>query len=742
MVRRILAIVLTIVMVMVISPLVFATEVASSAQIPEDAVEFNGHFYKIFVDSEMGWHDAKLFCENLGGHLATATSKEENVFIYSLVSDYSFSFWLGATDEDDEGAWMWVTDEQWDYFEGGFDNCKGLQHYLVINYRNSQGWDDQSEKDTSMNGQLCNAGGFVCEWDDGTLDAISYRETYGWCLTNNSVSYGYDDDYRIPMSQYYKVYGISLTTLMESSLSSIPKWNGSCFGMSLLSLAQYYNLVDISPYFSNSGAYLYDFGYDSIYTDEQGNECFSISKLNNQAAVNMIERAHISQDSAEFARCEILQNDSDFSKLIEYMSGDDAKPIMVTFRSGFSGHAMVLTTDIKPTPLSGEYSGWFCFSTYDPNAPANSDLLGNPMHYYQRGDSFLLVNPSTGEWRYLLDGEVRESDTYYTFNNLLMPGNIVGKSIWYYDVSSLDSSYFTEMLNLWYQHIQLRIFGDNTTICDNNGNVLLELKDDKVVTISDECSIKTHFDSNENGSSYVFYTDIPNLSISSNSATVLALDDEYIVSAELNDSYRVDIDFNTQEVFATGLNTGGKFSICAQDYQTQAIKLTGENISGNSVSISLQSDDVRITSGDNGVNLTCECENVDWDDVQINMPFEEEPPEEIPSEESTTTDNQANDNISINTTIPSTALEQETDEKIDDDEKNLGNILVIVLLLTVGAALVVIIIIVIFSRRSKKKQGVSESISSNGCLVCSNCGTSNKMDTNYCRMCGTHLRVK
>lgn len=137
-----------------------------SIQIPNDATSYNGHSYKVYTDSNIGWHDAKVFCENLGGHLATITSAEEDAFIYSLVQNSNSSYWLGATDEEIEGEWQWVTGEAWDYSNASFDNRSGLQHYLTINYHNGQVWDDQSEKSTSQNGFLCNTGGFICEWDD------------------------------------------------------------------------------------------------------------------------------------------------------------------------------------------------------------------------------------------------------------------------------------------------------------------------------------------------------------------------------------------------------------------------------------------------------------------------------------------------------------------------------------------------------------------------------------------------
>nr|MCR5596858.1 tetratricopeptide repeat protein [Lachnospiraceae bacterium] len=48
-----------------------------SAQIPNDALEWNGHFYAIYDDTS-SWEDAKTLCEDRNGHLATIMSAAEN----------------------------------------------------------------------------------------------------------------------------------------------------------------------------------------------------------------------------------------------------------------------------------------------------------------------------------------------------------------------------------------------------------------------------------------------------------------------------------------------------------------------------------------------------------------------------------------------------------------------------------------------------------------------------------------
>ena len=46
-----------------------------AVSIPADAVKYGSHYYKAY-DDPMSWTDAKVYCESLGGHLATVTSSE------------------------------------------------------------------------------------------------------------------------------------------------------------------------------------------------------------------------------------------------------------------------------------------------------------------------------------------------------------------------------------------------------------------------------------------------------------------------------------------------------------------------------------------------------------------------------------------------------------------------------------------------------------------------------------------
>lgn len=120
----------------------------------------NGHFY-LYVRQEKTWHQARDHCASLGGHLATIQTPFENSFVhklaFSMPSDQNI--WLGATDEVQEGTWVWITGEP-----GGYWNWKEMWNYAAgeggaddFLFSGDDGtWDDWSADNTAY---------FVCEWE-------------------------------------------------------------------------------------------------------------------------------------------------------------------------------------------------------------------------------------------------------------------------------------------------------------------------------------------------------------------------------------------------------------------------------------------------------------------------------------------------------------------------------------------------------------------------------------------------
>ena len=152
----------------------------------EDAVKYDGHYYKLFNDS-MLWSHAKAACEKQNGHLATITSQGEQDFIVSLIEGYGkkYNYWLGGTDEAREGYWEWITGEAWTYSNwrknqpdnGSINKADDVQHYLQIccvsaDDTGSYGkWWDNSDSGYSYGYDMApyykdtKYSGYICEWD-------------------------------------------------------------------------------------------------------------------------------------------------------------------------------------------------------------------------------------------------------------------------------------------------------------------------------------------------------------------------------------------------------------------------------------------------------------------------------------------------------------------------------------------------------------------------------------------------
>jgi len=150
---------------------------------PDGLANFNGHYYKVFDDS-MTWRDAKAYCESLGGHLATITSIEEQQFIENLLQNGNkYSYWLGATKNNSEGLFKWITSEAWTY-ENFYDvnpswyhsDFSGAENYLILEkYYNASKWTGVTNDNAQRhdNRPSIDYTGFICEWDSNIKPNLS-----------------------------------------------------------------------------------------------------------------------------------------------------------------------------------------------------------------------------------------------------------------------------------------------------------------------------------------------------------------------------------------------------------------------------------------------------------------------------------------------------------------------------------------------------------------------------------------
>lgn len=164
---KIISLVLTCVLLIAMLPAIpFA---AQAAQIPDEAVLFQGHRYMRY-ELAMTWNDARDYCEQLGGHLATITSEEEQNTVGALVClGGKNAYWLGANRLS--GAWEWITGEPMAYTHWHVGQPDGSGDYMDMFSAQTPDWDSSFWDDTGAAGDTTGGFtseviGFVCEWEE------------------------------------------------------------------------------------------------------------------------------------------------------------------------------------------------------------------------------------------------------------------------------------------------------------------------------------------------------------------------------------------------------------------------------------------------------------------------------------------------------------------------------------------------------------------------------------------------
>ena len=141
---------------------------------PADAVAFRSKRFA-FYSEQLTWHAARKKCAEMGGRLAEVRSEEENEFLVKmLMGKVPDGFWLGATDEVQEGRWLWsdgspVTYVNWDADQpNNFGD--GGEHYLMllITIHTGKWWDQPNVSGRGLSDGW--KAGYVCEWDASPSD--------------------------------------------------------------------------------------------------------------------------------------------------------------------------------------------------------------------------------------------------------------------------------------------------------------------------------------------------------------------------------------------------------------------------------------------------------------------------------------------------------------------------------------------------------------------------------------------
>lgn len=170
----------TLILILILS-LYIKVDASESKLIPDGVIEFNNHSYKLF-NSGCTQKQAIEICENLGGHLLTITSEEEQMFINSVVENCTMkNIWLGGTYTNNE--WNWITGEVFAYsnWNNGepnnvFNSQNAIMMYTYQGIDNDNNtieigkWNDENENGRDLDGYTSEETGFICEWDFLSID--------------------------------------------------------------------------------------------------------------------------------------------------------------------------------------------------------------------------------------------------------------------------------------------------------------------------------------------------------------------------------------------------------------------------------------------------------------------------------------------------------------------------------------------------------------------------------------------
>ena len=116
---------------------------------PDDVAPPPPSEYKI-IEGSFTWHEAKADAEARGGHLATITGQGEQSKINEIIKNSDKQYWLGATDEESEKDWKWITGESfiytnWDH-GSDFDNTDEEDYMFIRSFKNLWGDADKGVK--------------------------------------------------------------------------------------------------------------------------------------------------------------------------------------------------------------------------------------------------------------------------------------------------------------------------------------------------------------------------------------------------------------------------------------------------------------------------------------------------------------------------------------------------------------------------------------------------------------------
>ena len=150
---------------------------------------YDGHTYQLYNDSLI-WSNAKAKCEELGGHLATITSAEEQKAVAGMLSKgRREGYWIGGSGSGTN--WSWLTGEAFSYsnWHKGEPNGAASGEDSIGIYKSDGTWNDWTGKKTLSNGFILEIDPKVetVEENTSTADSDFVGETQNNSSSNSST---------------------------------------------------------------------------------------------------------------------------------------------------------------------------------------------------------------------------------------------------------------------------------------------------------------------------------------------------------------------------------------------------------------------------------------------------------------------------------------------------------------------------------------------------------------------------
>lgn len=144
------------------------------------SINYNGHSYYVYNGVTNSWKDAKKYCEERDGYLAVINSKEENQFLYNLMTSFNYdSAYFGYAHESVYSesnigdSWLWVNNSVVSSFENWApgEPSSDYENYAMFYSAYPDGtWNDGGDFDVET--------AFICEWDHENAEVVPGIQTF------------------------------------------------------------------------------------------------------------------------------------------------------------------------------------------------------------------------------------------------------------------------------------------------------------------------------------------------------------------------------------------------------------------------------------------------------------------------------------------------------------------------------------------------------------------------------------